>query len=100
MFLVLSARRYDFKNDSGERVAGATVHYLDLDGGPTNEEGRRGYEPLTITATKEAFESFTELPGVYDLDFRQKPGKNGRPTLVLTAVKMLQPINLTPKKAS
>lgn len=84
-YLVLAAKRYNFKNDQGELVTGSTVQYLDLEGGASNEPNRRGFEPLTITSTLEAFDQFSALPGFYDLEFKQRPGKNGRPTLALTS---------------
>ena len=95
MFLVLAAKKYDFKNDAGEQVAGATVQYLDFESGALNEPNRKGFEPVTIAATTEAFAQFTEVPAYYDLQFRQRAGKNGRPTLALTSAKLLQPFKLT-----
>lgn len=87
MFLVLSAKRFDFKNDAGEQVTGSSVTYLDVEGGSINEPNRRGVEPLTIAAPIEVFQQFDQVPGFYSLDFRQRPGKNGRPTLTLVGVK-------------
>jgi hypothetical protein len=95
MYLVLSAKRYSFKNDDGDQVSGCTVQYLDLEGGVSNEQNRRGFEPLTITAAPEAFDQFTHLPGFYALDFRQRPGRNGRPTLALTDARLERAVTLT-----
>jgi len=89
MVLLLAAKRYSFKNDQGEQVEGTTLHYLDIEGGPSNEASRVGFEPLTITAPLEVFESVQEVPALYSLDWRQRPGKNGRPTLSVTGLKWL-----------
>jgi hypothetical protein len=98
-YLVLSAKRYNFKNDEGEQVAGCTVQYLDLEGGISNEPNRRGFEPLTISSTVEAFDQFSALPGFYALDFKQRPGRNGRPTLALTSAKLERAVSLTAPSA-
>ena len=87
--LVLCARRYSFKDDSQRQVDGVTLSYLTGD----REEGadRRGMEPLTISGDQRLYMDLQELPGVYELDFKQRPGKNGRPTLQVTVMKFLGP---------
>lgn len=87
--LVLCARRYSFKDDGGRQVDGVTLSYLTGD----REEGadRRGMEPLTISGDSRLYPELQELPGVYDLDFKQRPGKNGRPTLQVTSLRFLGP---------
>lgn len=88
MFLVLNAKRYSFKNDDGEQVEGTTLQYLEP-GELVDESNRRGAEVLTITAPVDFFDQLPTLPGVYDLGFRQRPGKNGRPTLAVTSARFL-----------
>lgn len=88
MFLVLNAKRYSFANDDGEKVEGTTLQYLE----PAElvaEENRRGAEVMTITAPVEFYDQLPTLPGLYDLGFRQRPGKNGRPTLTVTSARFL-----------
>ena len=90
---MLSAKRYNFTNDDGEKVAGTTLQYLD----PVelvSEEARRGVEVLTISAPLELFDQLHTLPGSYDLGFRQRPGRNGRPTLTLTSAAFLEGVEL------
>lgn len=84
--LILSARTYDFE-DNQKRVQGVTVNYVE--GEPEVASDRRGVFPLTISASSEVWNSLHELPGIYDADFRQRPGKNNRPTLMLTGVKFV-----------
>jgi len=88
MFLVLNAKRYSFKNDDGEQVEGTTLQYVEP-GELVEEENRRGAEVLTITAPVDFFGQLHTLPGLYDLAFRQRPGKNGRPTLTVTSARFL-----------
>lgn len=88
MFLVLNAKRYSFKNDDGEQVEGTTLQYVEP-GELVQEENRRGAEVLTLTAPVDFFNQLATLPGLYDLGFRQRPGKNGRPTLTVTSARFL-----------
>lgn len=94
MFLVLSAKRYGFTNDDGERVEGTTLQYVEPDE-LVNEANRRGAEVLTISAPQDFYDQLPELPGLYDLAFKQRPGKNGRPTLAVTGAKLLGPVDLS-----
>lgn len=93
MFLVLNAKRYSFANDDGEKVEGCTLQYLEP-GELVQEENRRGAEVLTITAPLDFYSQLTMIPGLYDLNFRQRPGKNGRPTLTVTGAKFLSGVEL------
>jgi hypothetical protein len=93
MFLVLNAKRYSFKNDDGELVEGTTLQYLDPEE-EVQEANRRGAEVLTITAPVDFFDQLHTLPGSYDLNFRQRPGKNGRPTLAVTSARFSESVNL------
>lgn len=84
--LVLGARRYSFRDDDGARVEGATLHYLTLDGESATDGDQRGEIPLQVSAPLAVFSDLAELPGYYDVDFRQRPGPRGRPTLQATGV--------------
>lgn len=88
--LVLGARRYSFRSDDGERVEGATLHYLTLDGEPDTSTGdEKGEIPLAVSAPLAVFQDLRTAPAFYDVDFRQRPGKGGRPTLQATGVSYL-----------
>jgi hypothetical protein len=82
--VLLSARKYDFNDDAGKRVEGVTISYLTGDVETTGD--RRGAAPLTINAPSEVFALLGPLPGLYDVDFKQRAGKNNRPTLMITGV--------------
>jgi hypothetical protein len=90
--LVLGARRYDFQDESGRRVSGVTLTYLtgDLEG----EADRRGQASLSIAAPPDVWHQLQAVPGIYDIDFRQRPGKGGRPQLQAVGVHFLAPVNL------
>jgi len=77
--LLLSARRYQFEDDKGKSVEGCTLTYLTGDVDATGD--RRGAAPLSINGPADLFGSLSALPGVYDVDFKQRPGPKGRPTL-------------------
>ncbi len=85
--LVLGARRYDFKDDAGARVEGVTLHYLTLDGEQDGTTGdQRGEIPMQVSAPVGVYQDLTRVPAFYDVDFRQRPGRGGRPTLQATGL--------------
>jgi hypothetical protein len=90
--LLLSARRYDFKDDDGRRIEGVTLTYLT--GDVDNEADRRGQSPLSIPAPMDVWHSLQSVPGFYQVDFRQRPGKGGRPTLQAVGVEFLGAVAL------
>ena len=90
--LILSARRYSFVDDQGKQVEGVKATYLTGDqatGGDT-----RGVEPMSISAPLDTWGQLGELPGVYKMDFRQRPGKGGKPTLTLVGFEFVAPAKL------
>ena len=80
--IVLTARRYDFKDDEGKRIEGVTLTYLT--GDAESQPDYRGRAVMSVPAPMEMWHQLTAIPGVYGIDFRQRPGPKGRP--VLTAV--------------
>lgn len=86
--LVLGARRYDFKDDDGGRVEGVTLHYLTLDSIDSGEvdENQKGEIPFSVSAPTAVYHQLEQLPGYYEVDFRQRPGRGGKPTLQATWV--------------
>lgn len=86
--IVLGARRYEFKDESGQTVRGVSFEYLTGDTGDGVEQ--KGATVMKISAAPEVFGQLQAVPGVYDMDFKQRPGKGGRPTLQLVAVKFRQ----------
>ena len=77
--IVLTASRYDFKDDEGKRIEGVTLTYLT--GEPESQPDYRGRAVMSIPAPMDIWHQLAAIPGVYGIDFRQRPGPKGRPTL-------------------
>ncbi len=92
--VLLSARRYDFKDDAGKQVDGVTLTYI-IPGNAETEGDTRGVQPLSVSAPLAIWAELAELPGVYDLDFKQRPGPKGKPTLQLTGLKFVSSAEFT-----
>ncbi len=90
--LILAARRYDFKDDDGRRIEGVTLTYLTGDVDQASD--RLGQVPLSIPAPVGIWHDLQAVPGVYGIDFRQRPGKGGRPTLQAVGLEFLSPASL------
>jgi hypothetical protein len=92
--LLLSARRYDFKDDDGRRIEGVTLTYIT--GDVDHESDRRGFAPLSLPAPMDVWHQLQAVPGYYQVDFRQRPGKGGRPTLQAVGLEFIAPVDLDP----
>lgn len=90
--VLLSARRYDFKDDAGKQVEGVTLTYI-TDNVET-EGDTRGCQPLSVAGALSVWPKLAAVPGVYDLDFKQRPGPKGKPTLQLVDLKFVAPVEL------
>jgi hypothetical protein len=104
--LVLYISPYDFNNDQGERVAGLTLEYLELDQDP-NDHAREGTKGLTVfkdTLEPEAVRDFTAVPGLYELSHRKARDAKGKQSLRVSGGKLVGKVDLaklaTPKVAS
>lgn len=82
--VVLGARRYDFKDDAGGRVEGVTLHYLTQDG--IEDANQKGNIPLQVSAPSDVYHQLSQVPAEYDIEFRQRPGRGGKPTLTAAGV--------------
>ncbi len=85
--IVLTARRYDFKDESGRRIEGCTLTYVT--GDVENQPDYRGRAVMSIPAPTDIWHELQALPGVYAVDFKQRPGPKGRPTLQAVGVQFL-----------
>ena len=90
--VLLSARRYDFKDEAGKQVEGVTLTYI-TDNVET-EGDTRGCQPLSVAGESSVWSKLGAVPGIYDLDFKQRPGPKGRPTLKLVDVKFKEALDL------
>ena len=78
--LVLSLKSYDFKNDDGERVSGNKLYYIVED----DIEGVVGYAPMVVNLP--TTEGIGAIPGIYNIDFTMKTGRNNKPELVVKSI--------------
>ena len=90
--LVLSARRYSFKDDSGKQVDGVTVTYIT--GESEAQDDLRGMQPLSITGPLALWPQLDPLPAYFGMDFKQRPGPKGKPTLQLVAAHFEQEVRM------
>lgn len=98
--LVLGARPYDFKDDDGARVEGVTIHYITSDPDPSARSV--GHVPLNVSAPIKFFHLLDKVPGLYDIEFGQRPGRGGRPTVTVVGMEYLGDVSigLAPSAAS
>ena len=90
--VVLGVRDYDFIDEKGQRRSGIKVFYLD-----EKDDGAhsRGYLPLVLTAAHEFLSSFPVVPGVYDLEFKQKPDRRtGRVVISLRSARYVSEFDI------
>lgn len=91
MYLVLGVKKYDFQPDRGERLSGVKVTYVDQS---ENTPTHKGFPVMTVSGPVELFDQFSNLPGLYDLNFRQRPNSKGQPVLVLSSAKFINSVNI------
>ena len=93
-FIILSGKKFDFSNESGQQIAGVSIWYLDplQVNGSINE---KGLQPMKVSVLKpELFQKLTKVPGKYDLQFSQRPGSDGKPKLVLSNIEYLEEVKI------
>lgn len=88
--VVLAARAYDFQDERNQQIKGVSLTYITDHYEDTHD--RRGSFPMIVSATSEVFHSISALPGVYELDFRQRPGRGGKPGLTVVGAKLCVPL--------
>lgn len=93
--LILSADRWELTDDkTGELRSGVVLYYVNQYRDPTDRA--IGLRPTKTSATPEVFETVRKggAPGLYQLDFRTRPGKEGKPTLVAAKAEFLRKLDL------
>lgn len=91
-YLVLHVRPFDFESEDGKQVQGSSVTYLDLSS--SAESGEVGIPPLRMSVTQDVGRTFSHAPGIYNLDFRHRPGRGGKPVLVLVGAELQKRVSL------
>ncbi len=96
--LVLGAKRYCFVKDDGERIEGTTIYYTEDMDYPYEDINMKGVFPMNVTnKNMDFFDKFPQLPGYYDMVFRNKPDKQGKPVAVPVEAKFLRPFTTAPE---
>lgn len=90
--LVIGLRRYDFKDDDGERVKGMTMHYVMPEG--SGDEDTIGFLPVRESVSQEAAKGLAQVPGYYELYHEMRPGRNSRPTPTLVSMSFEGPADV------
>ncbi|MDR3289437.1 MAG: hypothetical protein LBT22_08425 [Peptococcaceae bacterium] len=92
-YLILGCYAYNFVNkDTGEVIKGNTMHIVDpFD---VDDGNRKGCVPLKLTISDKVRENIGELPGLYDIDFGQRPGAGGKPTSYVRNLSFVAPVDL------
>lgn len=91
---VLAADRGRMTDEkTGEIRPWANVHYLtDY---RDDSENAVGYKPIKVRCTDEAFDEIRKNGvGLYRLDFRTRPGKDGVPTMLLVKAQLAKKVEI------
>lgn len=87
--ILLHTSAYDFipQQGNGERLKGLKLQYItDY---IEKSENAQGTPIMMATAPIEAREGLRAVPGVYEVDFRMRPGKDNKPTLTPVSVEFI-----------
>lgn len=88
--LVLGARRVNFQGTTGY-VDVTKVTYIE--GEPEYTGEQKGYLPMTVTADVSVFSAISG-PGIYEVEFRQRPDSKGRPVLYMTNAELIEAVSI------
>lgn len=89
--MVVGLKSYSFENDQKQRVEGARVSYLTpIESNKSNEVG---YLPLQVTIPVNMISSFSEVPGIYDVNFDMVPGRNNKPEIAITGFDFVKSVD-------
>lgn len=87
--LVIEATPWQLTDErTGEIKRGISVRYVDFESPLVGR--RHGFEPLKVSAPEDT--SFRELPGYYDLRFRQRANKDGKVEVAITGARLVAPL--------
>lgn len=92
-YLVISVKKFDFVGSKGDRVQGMQVFYLD---DFQNESGNtKGKEIIKISGPVETFHDFSQVPGMYHLNFAMRPGSGGKVTVRVQSAKFISAVDFS-----
>lgn len=91
--LVLGSRTWEMTDkETGEIRSGVKLTYID----PVAEEAGdvRGFHPMALSGPGSMASEVKDIPGIYELDIRMRPGQANRPTLSLVGCSFVQSVNI------
>lgn len=86
------AKPYDFKTDEGTQLKGVKVSYIAFEA-LQGFDGARGHLPIQVNLDPIAVNDLKELPGIYEIGYAFKPGKNNKPEAVVNSLKLIKPLD-------
>lgn len=93
--LILRASKWEMTDEkTGEIRKGCTVHYIN--DFQVETATAVGDSPMKVQASDEVFTEIKKhkAPGIYQINVRTKPGKDGQATVVVTQAKFVQTFTL------
>lgn len=93
--LILSADQWELTDETtGEVRRGVTVYFVNAYRESTSKS--IGLRPTKVPAMLDVFDSIRKggAPGIYFLDFRTRPGKEGKPVLTATQARLDRKLDL------
>lgn len=99
--LILSADRWEMTDErTGEIRSGVSLYYVNEYREATDKV--IGLKPTKTPATNEVFEAVRKggAPGLYQLDFRTRPGKEAKPVLMASRADFIRKLELFTESVS
>lgn len=93
--LILRAQKYEFTSEkSGELIKGCNVFFIN--DSQVETDNAVGDTPMKVPASDEVFAEIkmNKAPGIYEIDTRTRPGKDGAATVTVTRAKFVQAFTL------
>ena len=87
------SKPYDFVTDNKERLTGVKVSFINVL--PSAGEGVKGNLPLQVSLDPIVLNDLKELPGVYEVSYSLKPGKNNSPVATISSFKFVKSFNIS-----
>jgi hypothetical protein len=90
--LVLSVTRYNFTNtETGELIEGMKVSYVDCENPVVAQTNYRGIQRMELgSPDQKNFNTFSQVPGIYDLSYDIVPGAKGKAVVRYKSAKFIK----------
>lgn len=91
--LITGIKTYSFTKENGEVLSGAKVSYLGSK--PSNLDNENGFIPMQVNVSLDILNNIGKVPGIYDLDFEMKSGKNNKPELMICGFDFIKDFDIS-----